>query len=212
MTVICFPPLSTRFVFRRLYQRARWSLLLLVWLAFAVIPFFAAANPAAIETELAREAQGSAAVQLDGRELFRVKGTAVVPAKRRAELIADRLQQVAQDAAIPVNRLNIRHDGELTRIYAGTISIVALGDFDAEGMPRQRIAELLAIDLQKALAQYRHAREPRVLLANSGYALLITLLAAALLYGVVRLRRWGVERLGQRFVGGQGEFKIQSVH
>jgi small-conductance mechanosensitive channel len=50
-----------------------------------------------------------------------------------------------------------------------------------------------------------------VLLANSGYALLITLLAAALLYGVVRLRRWGVERLSQRFVAGQGELKIQSV-
>jgi small-conductance mechanosensitive channel len=212
MTLICFPPLSACLAFRRLLHAARWRLLLVVWLACVAAPPFAAANPAAIETELAREAQGSAAVQLDGRELFRVKGTAVVPAKRRAQLIADRLQQVAQDPAIPVNRLDIRQDGELTRIYAGTISIVALGDFDAEGMPRQRIAELLAIDLQKALVEYRHAREPRVLLANSGYALLITGLAAALLYGVVRLRRWGVKRLGQRFVGGQGELKIQSVH
>jgi len=211
MTVICVPPLFARLVFRRLMQPARWRLLLVVWLASVAAPDFAAANPAAIETELAREEHGSAAVQLDGRELFRVKGTAVVPATRRAQLIADRLQQVAQDPAIPVSRLDIRHDGELTRIYAGTISIVALGDFDAEGMPRERIAELLAIDLQKALVEYRHAREPRVLLANSGFALLITLLAAALLYGVARLRRWGVERLGQRFVGGQGEVKIQSV-
>jgi small-conductance mechanosensitive channel len=183
----------------------------MVWLGCVAALPFAAANPAAIETEIAREAQGSAAVELDGRELFRVKGTAVVPAKRRAQLIADRLQQVAQDPGIPVNRLEIRHDGELTRIYAGTISIVALGDFDAEGLPRQRIAELLVVDLQKALAEYRYAREPRVLLTHTGYALLITVLAAALLYGVLRLRRWGVERLGQRFVGGQGELKIQSV-
>jgi small-conductance mechanosensitive channel len=190
----------------------RWGLRLAVWLACMVAAPIAAANPTAIETELAREEQGSAAVQLDGRDLFRVKGTAVVPAKRRAQLIADRLQQVAQDPAIPATRLDIRHDGELTRIYAGTISIVALGDFDAEGMPRQRVAELLVVDLQKALAEYRHVREPQVLLANSGYALLFTLLAAALLYGVVRLRRWGVERLGQRFVSGQGELKIQSVH
>jgi hypothetical protein len=173
-------------------QPARWRLLLVVWLASVATPAFAAANPTAIETELAREEHGSAAVQLDGRELFRVKGTAVVPAKRRAQQIADRLQRVAQDSAIPVDALEIRHDGELTRIYAGDISIVALGDFDAEGMPRQRIAELLLIDLQKALTEYRHAREPRVLLTNTGYALLITLLAAALVYGVVRLDagRW----------------------
>jgi len=211
MTVICVPPHFARLVFRRLLQPARWRFLLVVWLACVAAFPVAAANPAAIETELAREEQGSAAVYLDGRELFRVKGTAVVPAKRRAQLIADRLQQVAQDSAIPVNRLEIRHDGELTRIYAGTVSIVALGDFDAGGMPRQRIAELLAVDLQKALVEYRQAREPQVLLVNSGYALLITLLAAALLYGVVRLRRGGVERLSQRFIGGQGELKIQSV-
>ncbi len=211
MTVICFPPHLARLVFRRLLQPARWRLLLVVWLASVVTPAFAAANSAAIEAELAREEHGSAAVQLDGRELFRVKGTAVVPAKRRAQQIADRLQRVAQDSAIPVDALEIRPDGELTRIYAGAISIVALGDFDAEGLPRQRIAELLLIDLQKALTEYRHAREPRVLLINTGYALLITLLASALLYGVVRLRRWALERLGRRFVGGQGELKFQSV-
>jgi small-conductance mechanosensitive channel len=211
MTGLCVSPPISRLVFGRLLQAARGRLRVVLWLACAVAIPSAAANPTAIETDLARDEHGSAAVQLDGRELFRVKGTAVVPAKRRAQLIADRLQQVAQDPAIPVNRLDIRHDGELTRIYAGTISIAALGDFDAEGMPRQRIAELLVIDLQRALVEYRHAREPRVLLANSGYALLITGLAAALLYGVVRLRRWGVERLGRRFIDGQGELKFQSV-
>lgn len=211
MTVICVPSLFACLVFRRLLQFFRWRTLVVMGLVLLTIPLRAAANPAAIDTELAREEHGSAAVLLDGRELFRVKGTAVVPAKRRAQLIADRLQQVALAPAISVSRLDIRQDGELTRIYAGPISIVALGDFDAEGMPRQRIAELLAVDLQKALGQYRMAREPQVLLANTGYALLITLLAAALLYGVVLLRRWGVERLGRRFIGGQGELKIQSV-
>ena len=211
MTVVSVPPFWVRAVSRRILQPACWRCVLMVWLGCVAALPFAAANPAAIETEIAREAQGSAAVELDGRELFRVKGTAVVPAKRRAQLIAARLQQVAQDPGIPVNRLEIRHDGELTRIYAGTISIVALGDFDAEGLPRQRIAELLVVDLQKALAEYRYAREPRVLLTHTGYALLITVLAAALLYGVLRLRRWGAQRLGQRFVGGQGELKIQSV-
>ena len=211
MTVVSVPPFWVRAVSRRILQPACWRCVLMVWLGCVAALPFAAANPAAIETEVAREAQGSAAVELDGRELFRVKGTAVVPAKRRAQLIADRLQQVAQNPGIPVNRLEIRHDGELTRIYAGTISIVALGDFDAEGLPRQRIAELLVVDIQKALAEYRYAREPRVLLTHTGYALLITVLAAALLYGVLRLRRWGAQRLGQRFVGGLGELKIQSV-
>jgi small-conductance mechanosensitive channel len=66
-------------------------------------------------------------------------------------------------------------------------------------------------DLQKALAEYRSAREPRVLLANTGYAALITAAAVALLYAVLRLRRWGLARLGQRFMDGQGELKFQSV-
>lgn len=211
MTVTCIPRHDARLLSSRLQQAARWCRLLLVWLACATAPTVGGADPAAIEAELAQEEHGSAGVHLDGRELFRVKGTAVVPAKRRAQLIAERLQRVAQDTAIPVDRLEIRHDGALTRIYAGTVSIIALGDFDAGGMPRQRIAELLVVDLQKALVEYRQAREPRVLLANSGYALLFTLMAGALLYGVVRLRRWGVERLGQRFASGQGELKIQSV-
>ena len=77
------------------------------------------------------------------------------------------------------DQVTIRHDGDLTRIYAGSTSLIALGDFDAEGLPRQRIAELLAADLQKALAEYRSAREPRVLLTNTGYAALITAVAAA---------------------------------
>jgi small-conductance mechanosensitive channel len=183
-----------------------WGLATLASLAHG-----AAEAPTAIEAELAREQHGTAAVRFDGRELFRVKGTAIVSAARRAELIGERLQKVAQDPSIPVTGLSIRQEGELTRIYAGSTSLIALGDFDAEGLPRQRIAELLANDLQAALAEYRRAREPRVLLVNAGQALLIGALAAALLYGVLRLRRWALARLRRRLVDGQGELKVQSV-
>ena len=54
MTVICVPPLFTRLVFRRLLQPVRWRLLLALSLAGVVASPFAAANPAAIETENAR--------------------------------------------------------------------------------------------------------------------------------------------------------------
>jgi small-conductance mechanosensitive channel len=211
MPGICTPLLIAWIGLARGLRLLRLCALVVLWLAGAAACAFAAEGSTAIEAELARDQHGSAAVQIDGRDLFRVKGTAVVPAKRRAQQISDRLLQVAQDPAIPVSGLTIRHDGDLTRIHAGPTSIIALGDFDAEGMPRQRIAELLVIDLQKALVEYRRAREPQVLLANTGYALLFSGFAGALFYGVLRLRRWGLDRLGQRFVGGQGELKFQSV-
>ena len=189
----------------------RLRALVALGLAGVALSAWAAEAPSAVEAELARDQHGTAAVQLDGRTLFHVKGTAIVPAAQRAQLISERLHKVAQEPASAASGLTIRQDGALTRIYAGNTSLVALADFDAEGLPRQRVADLLAVELQKALTEYRRAREPRVLLTHSGYAVSIVALTAGLLYGVLRLRRWGLARLRQRFVDGQGELRFQSV-
>jgi len=171
-----------------------------------------AASPEAGEVERRLALQGETGeVRLDGRVLFRVRGTALVPASKRAALINERLEMFARDSAVPLEALQIRDDKDLTEIYAGDFLIIAVSDPDAEGRPRRRIAELLLIDLQRAVAEYREARTPRVLLANSGYAVLFTVLAVAVVYGVSRLRRWLLYRLGRRFAGGGGELKIQSV-
>jgi small-conductance mechanosensitive channel len=153
----------------------------------------------------------TAPVRLDGRELFRVRGTALVPSEKRAGLISDRLEQFAADESIPLDALRIEDEAELTRIVAGELPIMALSDPDAEGRPRLRLAELLLTELRKDVAAYRDARTPQVLLANTGYAVVATVLALAVLYGVIRLRRWILARLLRRFAGGGADVKIQSV-
>ena len=170
----------------------------------------AAREDAALDRRLALEVETSP-VTLDGEVLFRVRGTSLVPPAKRAGAITERLKRFADDDSIPVDALHIEPEVELTRIQAGEHVIMVLGDIDAEGVPRNRLAELVMADMIKAVQAYRDARAPRVLLEHTGYALLATLAAALVLYGLVRLRRWALARLRRRFVGGAADLKIQSV-
>ena len=170
----------------------------------------AEAAPDELERHLAMD-EDSAPVMLDGRVLFRLRGTALVPPGKRAAKVTERLGQFADDTSIPVEALQAEDDGELTRIVAGERAIMVLADLDTEGVPRRRLAEVLVADLRKAVQTYRDDRTPRVLLVHTGYAVLATLAAAAVLYGLVRLRRWAIARLRRRFAGGGAELKIQSM-
>ncbi len=165
---------------------------------------------AALDRHLALEVETSP-VMLDGEVLFRVRGTSLVPPAKRAGAIAERLKWLADNESIPVDALHIESDAELSRILAGEQLIMVLADIDAEGVPRDRLAELVMSDMSKAVQAYRAARAPRVLLQHTGYVVLATLAAAALLYGLLRLRRWTLARLRGRFVAGGADLKIQSV-
>ncbi len=171
----------------------------------------ASQQPSALERELASEPSTAAAVELDGRELFRVRGTALIPAAKRAAVINERLLAVASDPAIAADSLRIVEEPDLTRIVAGDTTIIAFADLDAEGLPRRRIAELGLKEMVKRIEEYRVARTPRVLLEHTAHALGLTLVAAALLYGLFRLRRWLVNRARKRFAGGGTELRIQAV-
>ena len=183
-------------------------LLLLVTLHLAA---HAEQGSSALERELAAEQHGSATVELDGRELFRVSGTAMVPADKRAAVINARLLAVARNYAIAPESLQVRHEAELTRIVAGDTTIITLADIDTGGMPRQSVAELGVSQMAGRIREYRAARSARHLLINTGHALLATLAAGALIYGVLRLRRWLVAHVNRRFATGRTEVKIQSL-
>jgi hypothetical protein len=137
MTVICVPPLFARLVFRRLLQPVRWRLLLALSLAGVVASPFAAANPAAIKTEIARKEHGSAAVQLDGRDLLRVKGTAMVPSSSPPPRPPDIERASAEPA-------NVRVQGD-TVYYTGNFSKASSAAFDAAvaGLPRGTLTRLV---------------------------------------------------------------------
>jgi small-conductance mechanosensitive channel len=193
---------------------ARLAAMACVALLLALGSFAAGARAEAVPNELERRLamdEDSAPVMLDGRVLFRLRGTALVPPGKRAGKVVERLRQFADDTSIPVEALQAEDDGELTRIVAGERAIMVLADLDTEGVPRRRLAEVLVADLRKAVQTYRDDRTPRVLLVHTGYAVLATLAAAAVLYGLVRLRRWAIARLRRRFAGGGAELKIQSM-
>ena len=141
----------------------------------------ASAQPDALERALASEQQTSAAVELDGRELFRVSGTAIMPAEKRAAAINKRLLAVASNPAIAPESLQIVDEPDLTRIVAGDTTIIALADLDTGGLPRHRIAELGLRQMVERIEEYREVRTPRVLLERTAHAIAATLVAGALL-------------------------------
>jgi small-conductance mechanosensitive channel len=184
------------------------AVLLSVLLGCAMV--HAAAQGTGLDQALSLE-QDTAPVVLDGKVLFRVRGTSLFPASGRAQRIAARLEQFASDPALATDAVRIQHEDDLTRIVAGDTTLIVIADFDAEGMPRRRLAEVITADILKAIDAYRAARTPRVLLVNTGYALVFTLLAAAVGYTLLRLRRWLLAALHRRYGGGGTELSIQSV-
>jgi len=131
-------------------------------------------------------------VIVDGKELFRVSGVSSYPAKERAREIATRIKNLADDRTFDPNKLQIIKEGEVTYIKAGSRNALGLVENDAvrEGITLELLAELIQAKIIYAITEYRNDRAPRVLLINSGYALLATVITALLLWGILRAFVW----------------------
>ena len=152
----------------------------------------------------------AAPVIVDGKELFRVGGVSSYPAKERAGTIAKRIKALADDRTFDPKKLEIVKEGEVTYIKSG--SLVALGLVEQDSIREGVSIELLAqVTLQKivnAILEYRNDRAPKVLLKNSGYTLIATVLAALLLWGILRAFVW-LDALAQRRIMARVE-RLQS--
>ncbi len=163
-------------------------------LALLTMPVVAAAEvPKTNAPGVEAEATTTAPVTLDGAVLFRVRGVSAYPAERRAQAIAERIKQVAQDPAIPPEKVRIVEAGDRSNIFAAERMVMAVVDADAEleGVARQVLAQVYVARIVEAVKAYRHDRSPRVLLLNTAYAAGATLLLVLALFGV----RWGFRRL-----------------
>ena len=125
-----------------------------------------------------------AAVTLDGEALFQVRGIPAYPAEERAKAIRKRIEAVAADPSVPAESLRMEEMEDRTRIMAGDRLVAAFIDSDAaaEGLSRQLLAERTLIRIKAAIASYRNARSPRVLLLNTLYAFGATVLLALVLF------------------------------
>ena len=128
-----------------------------------------------------------APVQLDGVELFRVRGVSSFPAADRARLISERLAQVAADRSVPVESLRIVEEPNVSRIQAGDQPIMGVADTDAsiEQVERAELAGAHLFRLRQAITGFRNARSASALRASALNGVVATLVFGALLFGIL---------------------------
>ncbi|MBW2485576.1 MAG: mechanosensitive ion channel, partial [Deltaproteobacteria bacterium] len=155
----------------------------------------------------------TAPVVVDGKELFRVSGITSYPAKERARDIAKRIKSLADDRTFDPKKLEIIKEGEVTYIKAGSRNALGLVENDAvrEGISLELLAKVTQERIILAIMEYRNDRAPRVLLINSGYALIATVLAVLLLWGILRAFAW-LDALAQRRIMARVEHLQSKSH
>jgi len=201
-----------------LWKRLRTLLALsFVWV-LTLAPLALAAPVLAADERPAGESQSqsadseagalSAPVVIDGRTLFRVRGTSSFSAERRAAGIAGRIKAVAADRTVPLDAVRAVETELGTAIFGGRERVMVVFDADAqlESLGRKTLAELLVRTMREAVASYRQARTREALLQSAAYAAVATVLLAALVTLVVWVSRWA-----ERVLEATYRQRVQSV-
>jgi small-conductance mechanosensitive channel len=147
--------------------------------------------------EKGQEGTSVATVIVDGSPLFRVYGTATLPAKHRAKAISERIKTLARNSSFETDKLKIKEVDDLVEIYAGDQHIVDIFEEDAhiEGSfsPKTLTTELILPQIISAIHNYRIQREPSVLLKNIFSAFVRTVLLSLFLF----LLFWAFKKFNQ---------------
>lgn len=136
----------------------------------------------------------TAAVQIDGRVLIRVRGFAGYTAAERAGEIQQRIMEFAGDRNVSTDTLYIVEGSRGSDIRAGSVVLLTISDADAalEEMGRGVLAEATLEVLKRTVDTWREQRSPRLLLRHAGYTvgatLMLVVLVWLLLQGFRRLR------------------------
>jgi small-conductance mechanosensitive channel len=157
----------------------------------------------AVEAEIA-----TAPVEFDGAVLFRVRGVSSFPAEARARLIRDRIVAAAADPTVATDSLRLVDSDGVTRIVAGTTTLMGIVDADAsmEQVPRAALAGGHLLRLRQAIADYRDARSAPALRRGAVNVLIATFVFAI----AIVLVRW-VVRWMDRFLTRRLQARIHTV-
>jgi small-conductance mechanosensitive channel len=129
--------------------------------------------------------QGStAAVEIDGKKLFYVRGITSFPASDRARIVAERIISLAENKSFNSDSIQILEDEDRHIISADGIVIVRLFDVDAEieGVSRQILAEIVKHNITKAINSYRYERSSGLFITRIIYAAVATIVLFMLLF------------------------------
>src|SRR5262245_3794209 len=144
-----------------------------------------------VQAQASREATAdeviaTAPVDIDGVELFRVRGVSSLPAETRAQRISDAIVGAASDSAVTVDSVHVVESDNRTAIVAGNRPLLTVFDADAvlEQVGRAELAQAHMIQIRQSIIDYRAARSPAALRRSAVSTLIATLVFAA---GVVLL-------------------------
>ena len=150
----------------------------------------------------------TAAVEIDGRVLFRVGGVSAYPAAKRAAAIAGRIRALAEDPHFDTRNIRIVETEHSSDLVGDSRPIASLFEADAaaEGLERQPLAIVYSQRVREAINQYRHERTDAFLRSAAWHAAAATLAFAFALWLVL----WPTQRL-INFAVTRYEGRVQSV-
>ena len=165
-------------------------------LLMALIPAVALAAAAPGDEEAVAEvpSRNTAAVEIDGQVMVRIRGFAGHTAAERARSIQERIIELASDRGVPTDTLYLAETSRGSEIRAGSVVLLTITDADAalEEMGRGLLAETTLDVLKRTVDAWREQRSPRLLLRHAGYAIAATIVLAVLVWlllqGFRRLR------------------------
>lgn len=184
-----------------------------VWAKHAIAATSPGNNTAPVASESGATAEHErAAVTVDGKVLFHVRGVTSYPAEQRALAIRKRIETVAADRSVPADVVRVVETGDRSNIVAGDILVISVLDADAapEGVTRKQLAEIFRVKVAEAIATHRDDRSPRALMISTAYALGATLAAAILMFALRFTFRWLAAMLERRYRSRVEGLQVQS--
>ncbi len=194
-------------------NRLGW--LLLVAVLIAITPPALAAQECIGETpvvDLETAMATTAPIELDGKQLFQVRGVSAYPAEQRAEAIKRRIEALARNPNFQTDALRWLESDVGIKIMAGDQLVMVIFDADArnEDVTPQELAIVTLNRIRQAIVDYRQGRSPHALLNSSLYAVggavMLAVAIAFLLWLGRRTDEWIAHRIQRRI----GSLSIQS--
>jgi len=161
-----------------------------------------------------RSPEAAAPVEIDGYNLFEVRGRTMEQARGRAAAIASRIRSLARDEKFPVASLRVFDLRDQTNILDDKGVMMSVFDLDAraKGVPRMALAGAIRDRIAQAIENYRTERTREYLLARAWYAGGTTLGLVVVLVAIGWFFRYLNRVLERRYKAKMINVEIRSFH
>lgn len=125
-----------------------------------------------------------AAVVIDGKVLFYVRGITSYPAEKRASVIEQRIEDAASDLSVPAESITVIQNELRDDIFISGKFIMSVIEADAnlEGISRANFVRVIKRNITQAIISYRAERTSQALLNKAFYGIGATVITVLLLF------------------------------